>query len=97
MLRAQVWNTYLRQWTGWIEIWKELECRKGRRRIRRWSLMRRHDIGTLNDPILVKSYGDEQYAGCTGSPADSHVTIWLGVRISFPFPSLILPAYQISL
>jgi len=33
--------------------------------------------GTLEDPIIVKSAGDEQYAGCTGYPADSHVTIWL--------------------
>ncbi|KFY20071.1 hypothetical protein V491_04015 [Pseudogymnoascus sp. VKM F-3775] len=33
--------------------------------------------GTVADPILVKSFGEEQYAGCTGSPADSHVTIWL--------------------
>jgi len=36
--------------------------------------------GTLEDPIIVKSQGDEQYAGCTGYPADSHVTIWLTVR-----------------
>jgi hypothetical protein len=35
--------------------------------------------GTLDDPIIVKSAGDEQYAGCTGYPADSHVTIWLTV------------------
>ncbi|KAG9239022.1 cytochrome c oxidase subunit VB [Amylocarpus encephaloides] len=33
--------------------------------------------GTMDNPIMVKSFGDEQYAGCTGSPADSHVTIWL--------------------
>ncbi|MCJ1350176.1 MAG: Cytochrome c oxidase subunit 4 [Icmadophila ericetorum] len=33
--------------------------------------------GTLDNPIVVKSFGDEQYAGCTGCPADSHVTIWL--------------------
>jgi len=36
--------------------------------------------GTLENPIIVKSAGDEQYAGCTGYPADSHVTIWLTVR-----------------
>lgn len=35
--------------------------------------------GTLQDPIVVRSFGDEQYVGCTGSPADSHVTIWLTV------------------
>ncbi|RDL39684.1 Subunit IV of cytochrome c oxidase [Venustampulla echinocandica] len=34
-------------------------------------------LGTLDNPIMVKSAGDEQYAGCTGYPADSHVTIWL--------------------
>ncbi|KUJ21986.1 subunit IV of cytochrome c oxidase [Mollisia scopiformis] len=33
--------------------------------------------GTLDNPIVVKSFGDEQYAGCTGYPADSHNTIWL--------------------
>ncbi|TVY80965.1 Cytochrome c oxidase subunit [Lachnellula suecica] len=33
--------------------------------------------GTLDNPIVVKAFGDEQYAGCTGYPADSHVTIWL--------------------
>ena len=33
--------------------------------------------GTLTDPIKVKSFGDEQYLGCTGCPADSHVVIWL--------------------
>ncbi|KAF5877451.1 putative cytochrome c subunit protein [Botrytis fragariae] len=33
--------------------------------------------GTLDNPIIVKSFGDEQYAGCTGYPVDSHVTIWL--------------------
>ncbi|EME83601.1 uncharacterized protein MYCFIDRAFT_89362 [Pseudocercospora fijiensis CIRAD86] len=35
--------------------------------------------GTLEDPIVVKSYGDEQYVGCTGCPADSHVVIWLTI------------------
>jgi cytochrome c oxidase subunit 5b len=36
--------------------------------------------GTLDNPIIVKSAGDEQFAGCTGYPADSHVTVWLTVR-----------------
>ena len=36
-------------------------------------------IGTLDDPILVNSAGDEQFAGCTGYPADSHGVIWLNV------------------
>ncbi|KAI9049018.1 hypothetical protein LZ554_006867 [Drepanopeziza brunnea f. sp. 'monogermtubi'] len=34
-------------------------------------------LGTLDNPIMVKSFGDEQYAGCTGFPADSHNVIWL--------------------
>ncbi|KAF2236481.1 subunit IV of cytochrome c oxidase [Viridothelium virens] len=33
--------------------------------------------GTLDNPIVVRSAGDEQYCGCTGSPADSHVVKWL--------------------
>ena len=33
--------------------------------------------GTLDNPIVVKGFGDEQYCGCTGYPADSHVVIWL--------------------
>ena len=33
----------------------------------------------MEDPIVVKSYGDEQYVGCTGCPADSHVVIWLTI------------------
>lgn len=31
----------------------------------------------MEDPIVVKSFGDEQYLGCTGYPADSHVVVWL--------------------
>ena len=41
------------------------------------------DIGTLEDPILVNGAGDEQYAGCTGYPADSHIVNWLTVSLSF--------------
>ena len=37
-------------------------------------------VGTLKDPIMVKSFGDEQYCGCTGCPADSHHVKWLTVR-----------------
>lgn len=40
--------------------------------------------GTVDNPIMVKSAGDEQYAGCTGYPADSHVVHWLGVRTINP-------------
>lgn len=33
----------------------------------------------MQDPILVRSAGDEQYAGCTGYPRDSHEVNWLTV------------------
>lgn len=39
-------------------------------------------VGTLDNPIIVRSAGDEQYAGCTGCPADSHVVHWLGVCLT---------------
>lgn len=35
--------------------------------------------GTLDNPIIVNSFGNEQYAGCTGYPADSHWVLWLVV------------------
>ncbi|KAG7006986.1 cytochrome c oxidase subunit 4 [Physcia stellaris] len=41
-------------------------------------------LGTLADPIMVKSFGDEQYCGCTGFPADSHVTKWLTISRGRP-------------
>lgn len=31
----------------------------------------------MQEPIVVKSFGDEQYLGCTGFPADTHVVKWL--------------------
>ncbi|RAO71309.1 uncharacterized protein BHQ10_007321 [Talaromyces amestolkiae] len=40
--------------------------------------------GTLEDPILVNGAGDEQYAGCTGYPADSHIVNWLTVSRERP-------------
>ncbi|CAG8888480.1 unnamed protein product [Penicillium egyptiacum] len=40
--------------------------------------------GTLEDPIIVNSAGDEQYAGCTGFPADSHQVNWLTVSRERP-------------
>lgn len=40
--------------------------------------------GTLDNPIVVKSFGDEQYAGCTGYPADSHVVHWLAMSRDRP-------------
>ncbi len=33
---------------------------------------------------MVRSAGDEQYVGCSGSPADSHVTRWLIVSRKRP-------------
>jgi hypothetical protein len=38
-------------------------------------------VGTLENPIIVNGAGDEQYAGCTGYPADSHIVNWLTVSI----------------
>ena len=35
--------------------------------------------GTVSNPIPVRSAGVEQFAGCTGYPADSHNVIWLTV------------------
>lgn len=33
--------------------------------------------GTMKDPIVVDSYEDYRYVGCTGSPAGSHTIMWL--------------------
>ena len=41
-------------------------------------------LGTMKDPIIVRSAGDEQFAGCTGFPADSHVVNWLTVNAPPP-------------
>ncbi|KAH7307958.1 cytochrome c oxidase subunit VB-domain-containing protein [Stachybotrys elegans] len=41
-------------------------------------------LGTMQDPILVRSAGEEQFAGCTGFPADSHVVHWLGLSRERP-------------
>lgn len=35
---------------------------------------------------MVRSAGEEQYAGCTGVPADSHNVIWLMVGPSIAPP-----------
>ncbi|KAL2004258.1 hypothetical protein VTN02DRAFT_4773 [Thermoascus thermophilus] len=40
--------------------------------------------GTFDNPIIVNSAGDEQYAGCTGYPADSHEVVWLTVSRDRP-------------
>ena len=48
--------------------------------------------GTLKDPIIVKGAGDEQYAGCTGFPADSHQVNWLTVSLlRFPAHASLRP------
>jgi hypothetical protein len=44
--------------------------------------------GTFEDPIIVRSAGEELQCGCTGSPADSHVVRWCvvcSVALSFQF------------
>ncbi|KAL9604242.1 MAG: hypothetical protein Q9219_000640 [cf. Caloplaca sp. 3 TL-2023] len=41
-------------------------------------------LGTLDDPIMVKSAGDEQYCGCTGFPADSHTVLWITLSRTHP-------------
>lgn len=33
--------------------------------------------GTMKDPIVIDSYDDYRYVGCTGSPAGSHQVMWL--------------------
>ncbi|KAL1861380.1 Cytochrome c oxidase subunit 4 [Diaporthe australafricana] len=40
--------------------------------------------GTLKEPILVRSAGEEQFAGCTGYPVDSHGVIWLTITRDRP-------------
>ncbi len=37
-------------------------------------------IGTMMDPIIVDSYDDFRYVGCTGSPAGSHDVSWMRVE-----------------
>ncbi|RVD87058.1 uncharacterized protein DFL_005306 [Arthrobotrys flagrans] len=41
-------------------------------------------LGTMENPIIAKSAGEEHYVGCTGFPADSHVTMWLTLSRSRP-------------
>jgi len=33
--------------------------------------------GTMEEPIIAKSYGEEHYVGCSGFPQESHTTMWL--------------------
>lgn len=39
-------------------------------------------MGTLKEPVVIKSFGEEQYCGCTGIPADSHHIKWLTVCLN---------------
>lgn len=41
--------------------------------------------GTLKDPIIVRSPGEEQYVGCCGVPADSHHQRWMVVSRDRPY------------
>ncbi|KAK6539185.1 Cytochrome c oxidase subunit 4 [Orbilia ellipsospora] len=41
-------------------------------------------MGTLENPIIAKGFGEEHYVGCTGFPADSHVTMWLTLSRTRP-------------
>jgi cytochrome c oxidase subunit 5b len=43
-----------------------------------------HVTGTMKDPILVKSFGEEHYIGCTGVPADTHHQLWMIVSRERP-------------
>ncbi|KAJ1972040.1 Cytochrome c oxidase subunit 4 [Dimargaris xerosporica] len=36
-------------------------------------------VGTRDNPIVVDSVDPVRYVGCTGSPADSHETVWINV------------------
>jgi len=36
-------------------------------------------MGTLKEPVVIKSFGEEQYCGCTGIPSDTHHVKWLTV------------------
>jgi len=42
-------------------------------------------VGTFDDPILVRSAGEELQVGCTGCPADSHVVRWCVVSRKRPY------------
>ncbi|KAI9275683.1 cytochrome c oxidase subunit VB-domain-containing protein [Phascolomyces articulosus] len=36
-------------------------------------------IGTVKNPIVVKSHDNVRFVGCTGYPAESHDTIWISL------------------
>ncbi|ODV63129.1 cytochrome c oxidase subunit IV [Ascoidea rubescens DSM 1968] len=37
--------------------------------------------GTIADPIVVDSFDDNRFVGCTGYPADSHEVLWLNPTV----------------
>ncbi|EWC43555.1 mitochondrial cytochrome c oxidase subunit 4 [Drechslerella stenobrocha 248] len=41
-------------------------------------------LGTMENPILAQGFGEEHYVGCTGFPADSHLTMWLTLSRTRP-------------
>ncbi|KAF2669236.1 COX5B-domain-containing protein [Microthyrium microscopicum] len=41
--------------------------------------------GTMDNPVVVKSFGEEQYVGCTGVPADTHEQHWMVISRDRPF------------
>lgn len=45
---------------------------------------------------MVNGAGDEQYAGCTGFPADSHQVNWLTVRPTLESPHKHMIAQQLT-
>jgi hypothetical protein len=49
-------------------------------RILNYNSNSRSITGTFEDPIVVRSAGEELQCGCTGCPADSHVVRWAVVR-----------------
>ncbi|KAI3626052.1 hypothetical protein CBS9595_001413 [Malassezia furfur] len=38
-------------------------------------------LGTMKDPIKVRSMYHEHHIGCTGFPAESHETLWLNMSL----------------
>ncbi|CAO3682302.1 unnamed protein product [Rhizopus microsporus] len=36
-------------------------------------------LGTVKNPIVVKSHDPIRFVGCTGFPAESHETIWINL------------------
>jgi len=40
--------------------------------------------GTVDNPIVIKSHGEEQYVGCTGVPADTHEANWMVISRDRP-------------